>query len=98
MVWPLHSLRPHPQAGELPRLSAADLAALKQDVREHGLQVPLAITAEGEVLDGQARLQVATELGLEELPVRVVATEDPLSFMLRAALVRRHLSPSQKAA
>jgi N6-adenosine-specific RNA methylase IME4 len=60
--------------------------------------VPLEVTADGCVLDGQARLQVARELGLAELPVRRVDPADPLEHMYRAALLRRQLTPSQKAA
>jgi len=50
------------------------------------------------VLDGHHRLRAATELGLPELPVRIVEVDDELSYMLGSALQRRHLSPSQRAA
>ncbi|HYZ76062.1 MAG TPA: MT-A70 family methyltransferase, partial [Gaiellaceae bacterium] len=63
-----------------------------------GLLVPLEITMAGVVLDGLQRLRAACELGLERLPVRVLAPDDELGYMLRAALLRRHLSQSQRAA
>lgn len=95
---PVAELRPHPQAGELPQLTGAELIALKEDVREHDLQVPLEITADGTVLDGHAHLQAAPEIGLSEVPVSIVDPPDPLAYMLLAALLRRQLSASQKAA
>src|SRR5919198_5923596 len=91
-------LRPHPQASEVPALSAGEYEALKADLAQRGLQVPLEITAAGVVLDGHARLRAAHELGLTELEIRVVEPADEVEHILRAALVRRQLSPSQRAA
>jgi N6-adenosine-specific RNA methylase IME4/ParB-like chromosome segregation protein Spo0J len=99
MEWrPPQALRPHQQAGLVPAMGRAEYEALRADVAERGLLVPLEITPAGVVLDGQQRLRAARELGLERLPVRVVAPEDELGYMLRAALLRRHLSQSQRAA
>jgi len=50
------------------------------------------------VLDGRQRLRVALELGLEQVQVRIVAPADELDHMLRAAILRRQLTASQKAA
>jgi N6-adenosine-specific RNA methylase IME4/ParB-like chromosome segregation protein Spo0J len=91
-------LRPHPHASEVPALSADEYDALKADLSQRGLQVPLEITAGGLVLDGHARLRAALELGLAELEVLVVEPADELEHILRAALLRRQLSPSQRAA
>jgi N6-adenosine-specific RNA methylase IME4 len=96
--WSRAVLRPHAQAGLVPALAGAELEALRADVERRGLLVPLEATAAGVVLDGRARLAVAAALGLEELPVRVVAPADEREHMLLAALRRQHLSPSQRAA
>jgi N6-adenosine-specific RNA methylase IME4 len=56
------------------------------------------VTAAGVVLDGHHRLRAASELGLAEVPVRVVAPCDELAHMLRMALLRRQLEKSQRAA
>ena len=54
--------------------------------------------AEGVVLDGRHRLEVARELGFARVPVRVVAPSDEVEHMVRAALARRHLNASQRGA
>lgn len=73
----------------------ADLAA---DIAKRGILTPLDITASDEVLDGIERLGIAAELGIDELPVRIVAPEDEVEYRLLAALKRRHLRASQRAA
>jgi N6-adenosine-specific RNA methylase IME4 len=60
--------------------------------------VPLEVSAGGIVLDGRHRLRAAVELGLETVPVRVVSPGDEHEYVLLAALRRRHLTASQKAA
>jgi hypothetical protein len=50
------------------------------------------------VLDGRARLRACRELGHELVAVDVVAPPNELEHILRAALHRRHLDPSQRAA
>jgi N6-adenosine-specific RNA methylase IME4 len=49
-------------------------------------------------LDGHQRLRAACELGLDRLSVRVVAPDDEVVYLLLAALRRRQLTASQKAA
>lgn len=91
-------LESHPQAGEVPALSEGAYLAVKADIAERGLQVALEITEQGTVLDGHARLRAARELGISEIEVIVVAPRDELEHILRAALQRRQLTPSQRAA
>jgi N6-adenosine-specific RNA methylase IME4 len=91
-------LRPHPQAGLLPPVPAAELRALVEDVRVRGVAVPLEVTPEGVVVDGHLRLEAAREAGLEAVPALVVEVADPVEYMLSMTLLRRHLSVSQKAA
>jgi N6-adenosine-specific RNA methylase IME4 len=78
-------------------MSREEYQALVADVRERGILSPLDITEGGVVLDGRHRLQAATELGLGEVPVRLVAPADELDYMLSMAIERRHLSAGQKA-
>jgi N6-adenosine-specific RNA methylase IME4 len=79
-------------------MQAEEFRALLADVGERGIVTPLDVTAEGVVLDGRHRLRCARELALAELPVRVVSTENEVGYMLLAAVNRRQLSASQRAA
>ena len=91
-------LEPHPQAERVPAMRADEYAGLRADIGSRGVQEPLEITKAGIVLDGRQRLRAALELALERVPVRIAAPADELDHMLRAAILRRQLSPSQKAA
>ena len=95
---PTTELRPHPQADVLPPLEPQEYRSFLADVERRGVLVPLDITPAGVVLDGHVRLRAALELGLEELPVRELVPADELEYLFWAALRRRHLSASQKAA
>ena len=95
---PVERLRPHPQASAVPAVSEEAYAAVKASIGARGIQVPLEITGEGVVLDGHARLRAARELGIGEVDVSVVAPGNELEHILRAALDRRQLTPSQATA
>ncbi len=82
----------------MPRLPAAEAAALAADIGARGILTPLDATAAGVVLDGHERLRAARELGLRQVPVRIVAPTDERSYILLAALRRKHLNPGQRAA
>jgi N6-adenosine-specific RNA methylase IME4 len=79
-------------------MTKTEYGELRSSIAEGGMLVPLEATSESVLLDGRARLQAARELGHEHVPVRIVAPEDEVEYMVRAALLRRHLSASQKAA
>ncbi len=94
----IRALRAHASAAIVPAIGRAEFAALRDDIERRGLQEAVLVTAAGVVLDGQLRLRATTELGWEEVPVRVVAPADEVEFMVLAALRRRHLTASQQAA
>jgi ParB-like chromosome segregation protein Spo0J len=94
---PLADLRPHEHA-QLPPLDERIRTALCDDIRARGIVEPIEITADGTVLNGRERLAAAKQLGLEELPVRIVAPADEVEHIILAALQRRHLTASQRAA
>src|SRR5205814_1825956 len=94
----LDELAPHPQAAEVPVLGESEYEALRADIDARGLLVPIEVTTAGVVLDGRARLRAARELGLVAITVSVVFPDDELEHILRAALNRRHLDASQRAA
>ena len=92
------ALREHESAALVPAMGRAEYRVLLADISQRGIVAPLEITRASVVLDGRHRLRVARELGIARLPVLVVAPTDEIAHMLRAALQRRHLSASQKAA
>jgi N6-adenosine-specific RNA methylase IME4/ParB-like chromosome segregation protein Spo0J len=94
---PRASLRPHAHT-ELPPLDRRVCAALSEDIARRGIVEPLEITADGVVLNGRERLAAAKHLGLKEIPVRVISPDDEVEHIILAALQRRHLSASQRAA
>jgi N6-adenosine-specific RNA methylase IME4/ParB-like chromosome segregation protein Spo0J len=91
-------LRLHDDQEQIPTLAGAELEAFVDSARRNGLRVPLDVSPDGVVLDGRARLHAATVLGIEQVPVRIVEPDDPLEYMLSAALERRQLTQSQRAA
>jgi N6-adenosine-specific RNA methylase IME4/ParB-like chromosome segregation protein Spo0J len=93
----VEKLRPHERT-QLPPLAEPARAALCDDIRKRGIVEPLEVTAEGIVLNGCERLLAAQQLGLSEVTVRIVAPDDQVEHIILAALQRRHLSASQRAA
>jgi len=94
---PTGSLRPHREAGRLPEMDAKAYREWRADIERRGLLTPLEINAAGVVLDGHLRLRAAGELGLEQVPVRVIAPADEVEYLVLAALQHRYLSPWQRA-
>ncbi len=95
---PPAGLAPHPAAEAIPVMPEPEYQAFRTDIATRGLLVPLEITEAGVVLDGRQRLRAARELGHQTVPVRVVEVDDQLDYMLRAAVLRRQLTASQRAA
>lgn len=48
----------------LPEVTPEQFEALKQDIAANGQQVPVLITTHGELIDGRARWQACTDLGI----------------------------------
>lgn len=86
----------HPLSAAYPAMPEADLVALAEDIKAHGLREPVTMF-EGMVLDGWHRCQACQIAGVE---IRKVEFEgdDPRAFVLSKNAHRRHLTQSQKAA
>ncbi len=95
---PTDTLRPHPNSDAVPGMSAQEYETFVADITARGIQTPLKITTDGIVLDGHQRLKAANELAIATLPVTIVDPPDQLEYMLLAALRRRQLTASQRAA
>jgi N6-adenosine-specific RNA methylase IME4 len=94
----IQALRLHPEAARIPPMEPSTYASFRADIAENGLREPLHVTDAGVVLDGRERLRAAQDLGIAEVPVRVVAPRDQVVYRYRCALLRRHLDPSRRAA
>jgi ParB-like chromosome segregation protein Spo0J len=89
----------------LPELAPEQFAALKADIAERGVLVPIELDEVGQVLDGHHRLRAWRELRTEGVRVlqyprivRRLPDEDAkVAHVLRLNLSRRHLSRSERA-
>jgi hypothetical protein len=93
------TLRPHAKVKHLVGRWAKDsdkARALRRSIKEQGIQQPLIITTDGEILDGVTRWEAATALQLAEVPVVVREEAEALEVLL-ASECRRHMSASQRA-
>jgi ParB-like chromosome segregation protein Spo0J len=88
-------LQPHPFADMFPRMQGEDFDALVASIREGELEEPI-VKYEGKILDGRNRYEACAEAKVEPVFVEYEGT-DPLGFVLRKNLHRRHLTASQRA-
>src|SRR5215831_18126220 len=83
----------------MPPLSPEEYAALKADIAENGVQVPVEYDDEGNVLDGHHRIQICGELGITEWPRLIrhgLSEEEKRQHARRLNLHRRHLDQVQR--
>jgi len=97
---PPNLLHPHPSASLIPDMRPDEWAEFYRDVAFRGIKVPLEVLADGTVLDGRHRLRAALELSLPAVPVidAALGSDSPEVYMLKAAVLRRHLTDGQRAA
>ncbi|MFF4403771.1 ParB N-terminal domain-containing protein [Streptomyces sp. NPDC001404] len=84
----------------LPPLSDEEYAALRADIAEHGIRVPIDVDEHGQVLDGHHRAWITAELGIA-CPRRVVAgltEEQKRTHAIAVNVHRRSLSREDKRA
>lgn len=95
-----NNLKLHPLARLIPDMRASEWEDFYTDVAMRGIKVPLEVLANGTVVDGRHRLRAAVELGMEEVPVidAPLNGDRPEVYMLKAAVLRRHLTDDQRAA
>jgi len=95
-----NSLKPHPDASLIPQMSPDEYNELVEDIERRGIVDPLVATADDTVLDGRHRLMAARAIGLQSVPAREFGGDasEQRDFMLRAAVLRRHLTTTQRKA
>jgi len=93
------TLRPHPLNRLIPDMRPEEWRDFYADIAMRGIRVPLEVLADGTVVDGRHRLQVALELGMKKVPVvdAPLNGERPEVYMMKAAVLRRHLTDDQSA-
>ena len=84
----------------LPDLSPDEFDALLEDIRCRGVQLPIEVTTEDEVLDGHQRLRACAQLGIKDYPVKVVAglktDQAKRHHAIKANVLRRQLTREQR--
>lgn len=83
----------------MPALAESDFEALKADIAERGVLIPVEYDDEGNILDGHHRVRACEELGITDWPrfVRKGLSEDEKRTHARQLnIARRHLSREQK--
>lgn len=84
------------------RQEVGDLTDLKQSIQEVGLLHPIVVTKNGVLVAGQRRLEACKQLGIDDIPVRVVSRLDSATQFLKAErdenTCRLDMTPSEKVA
>jgi DNA modification methylase len=90
-------LKVHPASDFMP-FSPGAYAAVLRSVKENGVLFPLAVAADGKVIDGRYRLRAAVELGLKTLPVLTIDIAGDLVFhwIFHVKYDREHLTEDQR--
>jgi 16S rRNA G966 N2-methylase RsmD len=99
---PSDSDQPDQTLAAIPPLTELEYAALKADIRVHGIHVPIMCDETGNVLDGHHRRRIAEELQSEGIAVEYNSIIVPgmsqsakYDLSMRLNLNRRHLSRQQ---
>lgn len=102
--WKLTRLKDHPRQAEMfSDVDDAELEALAENMRNHGLRDPVEVTPDGTVIAGHQRVRAARRLGWKEIDVVVrhdLAAEGPEAVerhFVEDNFVRRQLSPLARA-
>lgn len=82
----------------MPNLRADDMERLTASIRERGVEVPVMVDEQGEVLDGHNRVMIADSLGMDYPTIVKSGLSEPEKRILAAELnlARRQLTDAQK--
>jgi hypothetical protein len=91
-------LRIHPVLSALPELGKEDplFVSLVENVRDHGVEVPLICIEPDLIIDGRERWKAAKRLRLREVPVMFHRRNEPASVVI-TSLTRKHYSKGARA-
>ena len=82
-------------------IKGTDYEGLKEDIRLNGIKVDLHITKSNTILCGHQRWEIAKELGMKEVPTKIVKIDESdegkvKEYVIKDNLLRRQLSTEQK--
>lgn len=83
----------------LDELNTTDYDALKADISERGIMVPVELDEHGNILDGHHRVRIARELGIKDYPTIIrtgLSEQDKRNHVRALNILRRHLSGEQR--
>ncbi|AFH22638.1 hypothetical protein OSG_eHP31_00130 [environmental Halophage eHP-31] len=84
----------------MPDLDGEEYDRLKEDIRENGIEYPIIVDGDGDIIDGHHRYQAWTDLGRDpdDIPTRVVDDDDSDNYhrAYRTNLLRRDLTDGTK--
>ena len=83
----------------LPALTPEEYQTLKADIEINGILVPIIRAETGETIDGHHRERIAAELGIADIPVKIVTglgDEERRHMAIRLNANRRQLNAEQK--
>ena len=86
----------HPAAALFPMMTADELQALADDIRENGLREPIE-TYDGQIIDGRNRLEACKLSGVTPRMREWDGEGSLTAYIVSKNLRRRHLTPSQRA-
>lgn len=92
------SLKIHPLAYIVPEMREDEWNQFLADVKQAGVRVPLEVIGDT-VIDGRHRFKAAQLLDIKQVPVvdAPINGDTPETYMLKAAVLRRHLTDDQRA-
>lgn len=90
-----------PYANLLPPLTDEEYDTLKADIQENGILVPIILDEDGDVIDGQHRLQIASELNLTDIPFETkygLSDDEKEDMAIGVNIHRRQMNREQRQA
>lgn len=83
----------------MPAMDEEPLAGLKADIRKNGVEDPVHIDEDGNIIDGHHRVEICDELGIEDYPTKEhtgLTDQEKRDLAYRLNLQQRHLEYSEK--
>jgi len=82
-------------------IKGTDYDALKEDIKQNGIKVDLHITKNNTILCGHQRWEIAKELGLKKIPIKIINIDENdekkvKEYVIKDNLLRRQLTREQQ--